>query len=119
MIESENINEFIFNMKLKKNILRGISEKSVYENMRQLTDLYEEKINELNIKISELEKLSENLEKELLETKIMYQKDAVEIKAEYRKKIEDNKKLLVDLAEACEILTDKITNKQHEHKMGE
>lgn len=70
MIESEEVNEFIENMKLKKSVVGGIREDSVYENMRALSDLYEAQIEELKKKISDLEDALQKKDASLQEEKL-------------------------------------------------
>ncbi len=65
MTASERVNEFIYNMKLKKSIIGGIKEESVYENMQKIRDIYETQMNDEKEQMKVLKDKSDKLEQEI------------------------------------------------------
>lgn len=115
MIVSDNVNEFIYKMKLKKKLLGGIKEDSVYTNMRKLSDLYEEQIAGLKEQIAELkeqvqalQEQTDALEQNLVETEENQKVELYRMRDNYTELLQTHQDRINRFREVCEGLSEQI-----------
>jgi len=81
MILTEQVDEFIYNMKFKKSVVGGIKESSVYQNMRKLSDMYESQISDLKAQLHDLQEKSNNTEQVFNELKEKHEEELDNLKS--------------------------------------
>ncbi|MFA9462728.1 MAG: hypothetical protein ACERKN_00390 [Velocimicrobium sp.] len=101
MIQSENVNEFIDNMKLKRSVVGGIKEESVYENMRLLSDLYEAQVGEMKEQIRVLQEKNETMEQ-------VYMQEQNRLKSYFADKLSVHQRKLNQFMDACQEFSDDV-----------
>lgn len=115
MIMSDNVNEFIYKMKLKKKLLGGIKEESVYANMRKLSELYEEQIAGLKEQITgmqeqieTLQKQADTLEQNLIEAEENQKVELYRMKNNYTELLQAQQDKINRFREVCEGMSEQI-----------
>jgi hypothetical protein len=119
MIALENVNEYISNMRFKKSFVGGVKEESVYENMRKLSDLYEQKINEMTEQIKSLKDETLNLtqdNQELIEIKDRQQEEIKRTKRNYVMLLQSHQSKISQFMEACVGFSDEISKAVNENQ---
>ena len=109
MILAENVNEFIYNMKFKKNIWGGIKEASVYENMRKLSDLYEATISKMEVKIRVIQEQADSIGQDYNEVKEKQAEEINLIRRNYIELLEAYQTKINQFMEDCKTLSVEVS----------
>lgn len=119
MILSEDINEFIYNMKLKKSVLGGIKEESVYENMRKLSDMYEAQISEMKKQLKTLQEQNDNTTRDYNEMKQKLTKEINSNKRNYIDRLKIHQVKISQFMEACESFSEEVQEALEKYQQDE
>jgi len=102
MILTEQVDEFIYNMKFKKSVIGGIKEASVYQNIRKLSDIYEVQISDMKEQLYILQEKSNNTEKVFNELKEKHEAELDTIKNESLDVLNRHQAKIDEFLKSCE-----------------
>jgi len=117
MILTEQVDEFIYNMKFKKSLVGGIKESSAYQNMRKLSDMYESQISNLNEQLHDLQEKSDNTEQVFNELKEKHEKELDEIKNKTLDVLNQHQAKIDQFLKTCEEFSNDIGSTLEEYKL--
>jgi len=117
MILTEQVDEYIYNMKFKKSVIGGIKESSVYENIRKLSDMYEKQISDLKEQLHDLQEKNNNTECVFNELKVKHEEELDRIKNKSLDVLNHHQTKIVEFLKTCEEFSNDVGSALEEYQL--